>query len=626
MSGRVEQMYPPLVEVGKRRQRRLIQALKLFGKIAAAHPLLSLLWIALPCISGLLIVPLAESERRLIDAAVQFGGLGRAALIQAVWLPLLLFAAAAVGQAGADFLRKMTDAGLSSRAELLLKTDIQNRAWSVPLDRFEQPEYYDRLSRAQTAASGQITGILSSTAEAVKLFSQLAGMLIVVYTGHFSIAIMLFTASTVVLLQRLKIETAVKRSNRELTSEGRMSEYLKMTLEDPAALKELKLFGAQGYMKALWDSKTSGYVLRRSHYRKLENRMAARFALWFTGTLYCSLAIMMVRIAPGSGRAAITAGTVAIVFQTILQAQGLVMRLSWPLSKLYVQSAAVSDLTEFLDEPVDLVHSAGNAQSAGAIGPIRTIQFEHVSYRYPGAEHPVLKGLNVTLQAGEMVALAGDNGAGKSTFILLMLGLLQPTEGKIMINSIELSRLNRQQLWTRMSAVFQEGGRYPLTLKMWMSVSALNSNLANDRSIRRFLEECGLPSLLSSKEGLDLLLTEAREGGRELSGGQWQRLSIARAMLRGGDVIAFDEPTSAIDPVGELELFNSCCSLSRGKLAVFVSHRLGWARYSDRIIVLKKGVIVEDGRHDELMEQRGCYYEAFKQQASWYEHTETMSG
>ncbi|WP_346266590.1 ATP-binding cassette domain-containing protein [Paenibacillus sacheonensis] len=185
--------------------------------------------------------------------------------------------------------------------------------------------------------------------------------------------------------------------------------------------------------------------------------------------------------------------------------------------------------------------------------------------------------------------------------------------------------MDKKLLWQRVSAVFQDCGRYPLSLREY-AAAGRSGHVMEDAVIEETLDACGLRSLREAGKGLDLALTSVQEGGRELSGGQWQRLAIARAMLRQGDVVAFDEPTSAIDPSGEQDLYRSCGKLVQGKLAVFVSHRLGWARHSDRILVLHNKSIAEDGTHDELMRRNGCYAESFRQQASWYEEESALDG
>ncbi|GMK37870.1 HlyB/MsbA family ABC transporter [Paenibacillus sp. CCS19] len=596
--------------------QRAAGILRLLKLIVRQHPVLTLLWLLVPLLSGLIIIPLANAERHLIDTAIGYVGHDRSGILHAAWPALIMLAAASVGAVILSMMKKLTDTYMANRAARHLFTEIQNRAIHAPLEQLETPEYYDRMSRAQSAADQALTSILFAAAETVRLTCSLVGMIVVVAAGHWSIAALLLFVSIIVLIQRVRLEIMVKQAARALTTDGRMADYLKQSLSEPAVIKELRVFRALSYMTEQWFGRASTYEITRNNYRRREGRMAAWFGLAFLLLLFASLAIMLGQL----DRHAVTVGTVAIVFQTILQAQEIPLQMSWSLGRLYVQGAMAADLTDFLNEPVNTPVQ----QQIVLKEPIHIIVFDQVSYRYPGSQTNVLQGLHATLRAGETAALVGINGAGKSTFVKLMLGLFEPTEGRILINGHDMRNLDRSSLRRQLSAVFQDCGHYPLQLREYVTAgeaSASTRTSPSDSDIRQMLASCGLRALSEGDNALDLKLTDAWPDGRELSGGQWQRLAISRAALRSSQVIALDEPTSAVDPSGELELYSMCKSLFRGKLAVFVSHRLGWARYADRILVLHDGTIAEDGSHEELIQQNGLYAEAFRAQAAWYKPT-----
>jgi ATP-binding cassette, subfamily B, bacterial len=593
-------------------RQRAASIIRLLLLIVRQHPALTLLWVLAPLLSGFVIIPLAAAERHLIDTAILYSGGGRAGMLQAAWPSLATLAAASAGAVLLGMMKKLADTYMANQASRQLLIEIQNRAAQVPLEQLEHPDYYDRLSRAQAAAGQALTSILFDAAETIRLTCTLAGMIIVAASGHWAISALLLIVSAIVLYQRVSLEIIVKQAARALTTDGRMADYLKQSLSEPSVLKELKVFGAITYMTELWFGRASTYEITRNNYRRREGRMAAWFGLSFLLLLFASLAIMLGQL----DQRAVTVGTVAIVFQTILQAQGVPLQMSWSLSRLYVQGAKAADLADFVNEPLP-----GHTQQRVEWNePVHTIRFDHVSYRYPGAQSNVLQGLNITLRAGETVALVGDNGAGKSTFVKLMLGLFEPTEGRILVNGRDIRHLDQKSLRTQLSAVFQDCGHYPLTMREYVTAGASSSAASpEDDEIRRVLDACGLHALSAGSGSLEQKLTNAWTNGLELSGGQWQRLAISRAALRSSSVIALDEPTSAIDPSGELELYTMCTTLASGKLAVFVSHRLGWARYADRVLVLHNGALIEDGSHRQLMEQNGRYASSFRAQASWYE-------
>lgn len=246
------------------------------------------------------------------------------------------------------------------------------------------------------------------------------------------------------------------------------------------------------------------------------------------------------------------------------------------------------------------------------------VTFEHVSFSYPGHNAPVFDDLNLTIKAGEHLALVGENGAGKSTLIKLLLRFYEPTSGRILVNGVDLRSISIESWYTQLATLFQEFNEYPLPIDENIMIGRSNIK-PNKTMLARAAEFGGVDEMVKKYEhGWDTVLDSSFKKGTEPSGGQWQRVALARAFYRNANVIILDEPTSAIDAQAEYKIFNSIFEHYKDKTALIVSHRFSTVRRADRIIVLDEGKIIEEGTHKELMKQNGLYHDLFSKQAEGY--------
>ena len=263
---------------------------------------------------------------------------------------------------------------------------------------------------------------------------------------------------------------------------------------------------------------------------------------------------------------------------------------------------------EIFDETdaVELLETQGN------------IVFENVSFEYPDDHNIVFTGLDLNIRHGEKVAIVGENGSGKTTFINLLLGLYAPQEGTIMIGNLPLAEHVRS-CRKNMSAIFQNFGKYEATIRQNIVISDLDRP-EDDRGLLELMEKAGAGALLENQEnGLDEMVGSLSDQGNNLSGGQWQRLAITRAAYReNAKIMILDEPTAALDPLTEAELYRNFAKIVAGRTTLFVSHRLGVSKIVDRILVFQDGRIAEDGSHEELMRKNGLYAKMYHAQAQWY--------
>jgi ATP-binding cassette subfamily B protein len=242
------------------------------------------------------------------------------------------------------------------------------------------------------------------------------------------------------------------------------------------------------------------------------------------------------------------------------------------------------------------------------------IVLENVSFTYPNAEFKSIDNVSLEIKAGETVAIVGENGAGKSTLIRLILGLYKPTEGVVRVNGMDTAKVESRSLFRSVSGVFQKYQRYRMTLEENIRIS----DMENSGDVGAAAEQAGVTvDEASFPEGYATMLSREFDG-IDLSGGQWQRIAIARGLYRVHDIIVLDEPTAAIDPLEESRIYRKFVEISRGKTAIIVTHRLGSTKIADRVIVMEKGRVIATGTHDELMKNCELYRTMYDSQAEWY--------
>lgn len=293
------------------------------------------------------------------------------------------------------------------------------------------------------------------------------------------------------------------------------------------------------------------------------------------------------------------------------------------ISELISASHNVSDFREFLDIP-DKMNTGKGAPLPDKKSYPCEIELKNISFYYDGCEKPTLDNINLKIKKGEKTAIVGTNGAGKSTLVKLICGLFIPTDGKILLNGIESDKFNRDEYYTLFSTLFQDCVLLPSTV-------AKNIALCEEEKIdRNRLRECMISAdifekinSLPQKENT-LLVREVNEGGISLSGGELQRLLLARALYKNTPVIILDEPTAALDPIAENEMYLKYNDFTKDKTALYISHRLSSTRFCDRIVLLDNGKIVEEGTHDELIELNGKYAEMFETQSKYYKREAVM--
>ena len=308
----------------------------------------------------------------------------------------------------------------------------------------------------------------------------------------------------------------------------------------------------------------------------------------------------------------ITAGTFAAIFTAIVKIQEMVGEMINLVGDIGKNSGSINNLLDFIDMP----ETDGETKVNDFC---EKIELKNVSFAYPGAKEESLTDVNLTIDKGETIAIVGHNGAGKSTLVRLITGIYQPTSGSVTIDGIPTKDIKPSTLYGLMSGVFQKFQKYQMTLRENVMISNLDTE-REDGTLLETLKKADVDiESQSYPDGLETMLSREFDGV-DLSGGQWQRVSIARGINRDSKVIVLDEPTAAIDPIEETKIYKKFKEISDERTTVLVTHRLGSARIADRIVVMENGRVAEIGTHDELIHKKGTYYVLFMSQAQWYEN------
>jgi len=526
------------------------------------------------------------------------------------WLVALEFALAIVaGLIGRliDYL----DALLAGKYTHYISIRVMEHAAGLDLLAYEDPVFYDRLERARVQATDRLYMI-----QAIGRLIQQA-----ITTITLSISIMVFSPWLLLLLVVGVIPAFVGEThfaflgyakNFRQTPVRRQLDYLRTLGGSKEAAKELKLFGLRKFL-------TNRFRILSSRVYEEDIALARRKAvsgsfLSAIGTAgyYTAYVFAVWKTVTG----VFTFGTLTLLANAIREASSNLQQTFSTLSTIADQALFLTDLVAFF-EMQPKVTSKPNALPAPR--PImRGFEFRDVSFRYPGSSRLVLQGFNFHLRPEERIALIGENGEGKTTIVKLLTRLYDPAEGQILLDGIDLREYDLEDLYREIGVIFQDFMRYEMTARENIGVGLIDQVGNLPRLVQSARKSLAHDVVQRLPFGYEQMLGRRFDGGVDLSGGEWQKLALARAYLRDAQVLVLDEPTSALDARSEYEVFQRFAELTTGKMALFISHRFSTVRMADRIVVLENGRIAEEGNHDTLTRRGGRYAEMFELQAASY--------
>jgi ATP-binding cassette, subfamily B, bacterial len=504
-----------------------------------------------------------------------------------------------------------SDSLLADKYTRYVSIRVMNHAASLDLQAYEDPVFYDRLERARVQATDRLVMI-----QAVGRLVQQA-----ITTITLSVSIMLFSPWLMLLLIAGVVPAFLGEShfaflgyekNFRQTPVRRQLDYLRILGGSKEAAKELKLFGLRSFLRDRF-TKLSDDIYEEN-VALSRRKLLAGSMLSTIGTMgyYSAYAFVIWRTVAGK----LSIGSLTFLAGAIQQASSNIEQIFSTLAAIGDQALFLTDLLAFF-EMKPTIGSKPNALPVPR--PIRHgIEFRNVSFSYPGNSRLILDQINFTLHTGERLALIGENGQGKTTIVKLITRLYDPTGGEIRLDGVDLREYDLDDLHREIGVIFQDFMRYEMTARENIAVGRIeelnNLDLIKGAASKSMADQTiGRLSL-----GYDQMLGRRFEQGVDISGGEWQKVALARAYLRDAQLLILDEPTAALDARSEFEVFHRFSELTAGKMALFISHRFSTVRSADRILVIENGKITEEGTHDQLASLGGRYAEMFEMQASSY--------
>ena len=489
--------------------------------------------------------------------------------------------------------------------------DLVHHAAKLDLYQFENPVFYDKLERARRQTAGR-TVLLSQTLAQIQdiltLLSLGAGL--VVFNPW--LILILIIAVIPSFLGETHFNEKTYSLTRSWTPERRELDYLRYLGSSAETAKEVKVFGLENYLARRFKELSDEYYLAN---RKISiSRASWGYFLSAIGTIAYYAAYFFVLMQTLTG--VITIGTMTFLSGSFQRMHGMLQSIMSRFSGIAENALYLKDLFEFFEiEPSILANENGKLIPR----PVQKgITFENVSFKYPDNDFWAVRNLSFTLNPGEKLALVGENGAGKTTLVKLLACLYKPTEGRILIDGIDILDYQLADLRANIGIIFQDYIRYEMTVSDNIAVGDIE-NIEDREAIQNASEMSMANEVIAQlPNGFEQVLGKRFKEGTELSGGQWQKIALARAYMRNAQLIVLDEPTSALDARAEHQVFQRFSELIHGKMAVLISHRFSTVRMADRILFLEKGKLIELGTHDELLDLDGKYAELFQLQAQGY--------
>jgi len=498
------------------------------------------------------------------------------------------------------------------RVELEAERRLLEKASKVDLGHFDNSDWHDRLARAKRDVNwrpGDLTWSILGLSGNIVTIILMAGLLA---SLHYLLVVLALAAAFLSLLLESRVTSKLYKYFYHETPEERERQYVGDLLVQPRNTKEVRAFVLADYLLGRHRRLSEELFKRRQKMLRMGSRMSVITGI-VTGTI---LALAYVFVAVRGIEGTISPGAVVLVV-------GAFTSVSGTLGNISSTFVAVDQHTTFLDDYFSFLAIRTLLPVPSDPQPIPSpsidaIDFNNVEFTYPGGTEPALSGLNLHIKKGELMALVGENGAGKSTLIKLLLRFYDVQQGSIKVGGVDVRDMDPHELRNRIGVLFQDYANYELTVRENVLMGRPNG-VTDDTKVIKALKDSRSEWLVNKMtNGLDSKVGRLFEGGHDLSGGEWQRLALARIMYRNADIWILDEPTSSLDPEAEAAIFAELKENLKGRIGIVISHRFSTVRIADRIAVIDDGRVTELGSHAELIAAKNRYAELFELQASGY--------
>ena len=506
----------------------------------------------------------------------------------------------------------LSDALLGDQYSINTSVKIIKKTSELNLDQLEDSEFYDKLERARQQTTGRVglmSNILTQGEDIIVIISLLAG----VVTFEPWLIILLVVSIIPTIINEIKFSGTSYSLARSWTQERRELDYLRYAGASDVTAKEVKLFGLSDHLAARFKNLSDQYYSQSKKLAKQRAAWGSVFNVIGTAAYYGAYVFIIFRT---------VAGIFSLGDLTFLS--GAFNRLRSKLQGFFTRFTAITESALYLQDYFEFMDMKYSEEETEEKLPLpeklqKGFEFKDVGFKYPKSDIWVVRHINFELRAGEKLAFVGENGAGKTTLIKLLLRFYEPSEGEILLDGIPVREYDQTRYQQYFGVIFQDFVKFELTLRENIAMGEI-SEIGNQPRIDSAAEKSLANEVISAlPKGYDQQLGKRFKQGKDLSGGQWQKIAIARAYMKDAEVLILDEPTSALDARAETEAFQRFIKLTEGKTAVIISHRFSTVRIADRIMVLKDGAVLEIGTHEELMQNNKLYAELFNLQAAGYQ-------